>query len=80
MPRGGNDDEAVDPSGGERVDELALPIRVAVGAAREHERPAFAGDIVDAAQDRREERVGNIRQDEPDRAGLRGGMTEVARP
>ena len=73
-------DEPVDAAGDERLDELVLAFSETIGAAGQHEVLVLAGGLLDAAQDRREERVGDVDEDEPDRAGTRRGLAEVSGP
>ena len=75
-----HDDEPVDATGDERLDKLVLAFSETIGAAGQYEVVVLAGDLLDAAQDRREERVRDVDEDEPDRAGTRRRLAEVAGP
>ena len=75
---GRHDDEAVDPTGDERLDELVFAFSEAVGAPGQDQVVVLSGDLLDAPQDRGEERVRHVDEDESDGAGARRRLAEVA--
>ena len=69
--RGGHD-QPLDLPGQERGHLCPFPLLVVVGVDDQRAVAGRAEDVFDAADDRREERVGEVRQDQSDRPGLRG--------
>ena len=62
-----HDQQPVDAARGERLGELALAGRLLVRGTGEREHAVAAGHVLDAAMDRREERVGDVLDDQADR-------------
>ena len=68
--RGRRDDQAVDPPLEQLADEVALQLGILVGAARDQQHPPAPQHLLDAAGDRRVERVADVADDQPERARL----------
>ena len=64
---GAGDDQPVDAARHERVGQLALAVGLLVGAADEGEHAALAGNVLDPAMHRAEERVRDVLEDHADR-------------
>ena len=73
-----HDDQAVDSAREQRVDQLAFALGVLVGAAGEGHHAARARDLLDAAMDGGEERVGDVLEDQAD--GARHAVGAAQRP
>jgi hypothetical protein len=62
----GRDHEPVHPAVAKPVDELALALRILVGAADEREHAPGASHLLDPAVNRGEEGIGDVLDDQPD--------------
>ena len=68
------EDQAVDTAAAQHVDVVGLDVGVAVGVDEQHHEPALAEEVLGAVGHRREERVGDVADQEPDRVGAAGAQ------
>ena len=64
---GRDDDEAVDPGADQPLEDRVAALTGAVGASGDDDVAVRPGDVLEPAIDRREERVGDVERNEPDR-------------
>ena len=72
--RGRGDEHALHPLLGEHVEVRGLPAGSVVAVAEDHGEPGGLGDVLDAAGDVGEERVGDVEHDQADRAAAAGAQ------
>jgi hypothetical protein len=66
MITGRNYDQPINAPSNEGRNELVVAGRIAISTRRQHQVVVFAGNVFDAPQNRREERIGDVNQKKPD--------------
>jgi hypothetical protein len=65
MVTGWNHNQSVDAPRNKRRHQLIVANRITIGACGQHQVVVFAGNVFNPAQNRREKRIGDIDQEEP---------------